>query len=93
MKITVEYKNDFKELPKIEWAKVLGDYSISVKFSDGKKRNVDFKKFLEKSFNPAIKSYLNKRKFKQFQIIDGNLNWNNYDLIFPIEDIYRGRII
>ncbi len=23
---------------------------------------------------------------------DGNLNWNDYDLIFPISDLYSGQI-
>jgi len=35
---------------------------------------------------------LDERKFKEFQIIDGNLNWNDYDLIFPIYDLYQGRV-
>jgi hypothetical protein len=33
---------------------------------------------------------LDESKFKQFLILDGNLNWNDYDLIFPIADLYQG---
>jgi len=36
--------------------------------------------------------YLDESKFKEYKIIDGNLNWNDYDMIFPIEDLYQGRV-
>ncbi len=31
--------------------------------------------------------------FKGFEIIDGNLDWNNFDLCFPIMDLYQNEII
>ncbi|MDP4579129.1 MAG: DUF2442 domain-containing protein, partial [Saprospiraceae bacterium] len=61
-------------------------------FNDGVCKLVDFKLFLENSSHPAIKKYLDEFKFKQFLILDGNLNWNDYDLIFPIADLYQGII-
>jgi hypothetical protein len=33
-----------------------------------------------------------QNKFKNFKIIDGNLNWNDYDLIFPVADLHEGKI-
>jgi hypothetical protein len=51
---------------------------------------VDFKLFLESSSHPSIKKYLDETKFQQFIITDGNLNWNDYDLIFPIADLHKG---
>ena len=78
--------------PTIESARYIGDFAIRVFFTDGFNRLVDFKPFLETSLRPAIKKYLNKALFKSFEIVDGNLNWNNYDLIFPIADLYQGRI-
>jgi hypothetical protein len=27
-----------------------------------------------------------------YKIVDGNLNWNDYDLIFPIEVLYEGKL-
>jgi hypothetical protein len=53
---------------------------------------VDFKTFLEKSSHPSIKKYLDEDKFKQFKVIEGNLNWNDYELIFPVADLYNGKI-
>jgi hypothetical protein len=94
MKIIVDYKepeSGFKEL-KIDSAKYLSDYTIRIKFSDGSERLVDFKPFLSKSLHLAIKKYLDEKMFRNFSLIDGNLNWNDYDLIFPISDLYNGQI-
>jgi hypothetical protein len=42
--------------------------------------------------HPSIKKYLNEQIFRQFEIIEGNLNWHDYDLIFPIETLHQGKI-
>jgi hypothetical protein len=76
----------------IKKATYLGDYVIRVLFSDKTERAVDFKRFLVKSSHPAIAKYLNEELFKSFRIVHGNLNWNDYDLIFPIDDLYNGKI-
>jgi hypothetical protein len=94
MRIIVEYKDPesgFNQL-KIDSAKYLSDYAIRIKFSDGNEKLVDFKPFLSKSLHPSIKKYLDENKFSSFSLTDGNLNWNDYDLIFPILDLYNGRI-
>lgn len=92
MKISVEYNNAEVQDIKIDSARYLGDFAIRIQFNDGTGRLVDFKPFLMKSLNPSIKKYLNENYFSQFQIVDGNLNWNDYDLIFPIWDLYNGKI-
>jgi hypothetical protein len=61
-------------------------------FNDGLNRVVDFKPFLESSFHPSIWKYLEETLFKQFEIVDGNLNWNDYGMIFPVEDLLKGKI-
>ncbi|MCK5032562.1 MAG: DUF2442 domain-containing protein [Calditrichia bacterium] len=76
----------------IKDANYLGDFALRVKFSDGTEKLIDFKPFLSKSQHPSIKKYLNEVNFKSFKIVEGNLNWNDYDLIFPISDLYRGYI-
>ena len=94
MKILVEYKNSETEfnLLQICAAKYLSDYVMRVIFSDGKEKLIDFKPFLSKSLHPSIQKYLDENKFSNFSLIDGNLNWNDYDLIFPLTDLYNGRI-
>jgi len=79
-------------LIEIDNAKYIGNFAIRIKFNDGVERLVDFKPFLFKSLHPAIKKYLIEEKFKNFKIADGNLNWNDYDLIFPLADLYEGSI-
>jgi len=92
MKI-VEENIDFQvDLIDIRSAKYIGDFAIRVFFSDGFNRLVDFKPFLETSLHPSIRKYLDEDRFKQFEIVDGNLNWNDYDLIFPIGDLYDGKL-
>jgi hypothetical protein len=92
MKITEEYIDYNVDLLGIKAASYIGDYAIRIFFSDGFNRLVDFKPFLEASLHPSIRKYLDEVKFKDYQIVDGNLNWNDYDLIFPIEDLYKGKL-
>ncbi len=94
MRIIVDYKDSdsgFNQL-KIDSAKYLSDYAIRIKFSDGKEKLIDFKPFLSKSLHPSIKKYLDENNFSNFSLTDGNLNWNDYDLIFPLSDLYNGQI-
>ena len=92
MKITeeyIDYNIDFMEIKSVRY---IGDYAIRIFFSDGSDKLVDFKPFLESSVHPSIRKYLDETKFKDYQIVDGNINWNDYDLIFPIEDLIKGKI-
>jgi hypothetical protein len=92
MKISVNYKKTDNTILKVDSAQYLTDFAITIKFSDGTERLVDFKPFLSKSIHPSIKKYADKNYFTNFKIIDGNLNWNDYDLIFPVWDLYNGKI-
>lgn len=93
MKITVDY-NEQKKEEKLEIvsAKYLGDYAIRIYFQDGTERLIDFKPFLTKSLHPSIRKYLDENIFKNFEIKEGNLNWNDYEMIFPVWDLYNGKI-
>jgi hypothetical protein len=94
MKISVDYNNDSSLiLPRITQAKFAGNYSVLLTFSDGEVKKVNFGGFLKKSQHPAIRSYLDEQKFKNFKIENGNIVWGeNWDLIFSIEQLYRGKI-
>ncbi|MDO8724266.1 MAG: DUF2442 domain-containing protein [Syntrophales bacterium] len=73
-------------------ADYLGGYRLCIEFSDGHKQEVDFEPFLRRSAHPEISKYLDPNLFKQFRIVDGQLDWNDYDLCFPLEDLYDGAI-
>ena len=90
MRIVEENIDVPTELIEISSAVFIGDYAIRIIFSDGLSKLVDFKAFLESSAHPSIRKYLDETRFKQFILLDGNLNWNDYDLIFPIADLYKG---
>ncbi|MEN9370801.1 MAG: hypothetical protein RI952_1666 [Bacteroidota bacterium] len=92
MRIVEDYNEVLVDSIEINSAVYIGDYAIRLFFNDGVCKLVDFKSFLENSSHPSIKKYLDESKFKEFLIVDGNLNWNDYDLIFPIADLYQGVI-
>jgi hypothetical protein len=92
MRIVEDYNEVLVDSIEINSADYIGDYAIRLFFNDGVCKLVDFKSFLENSSHPSIKKYLDESKFKEFLIVDGNLNWNDYDLIFPIADLYQGFI-
>lgn len=72
--------------------KYLDEYKLHLIFSDGLERVIDFKDFFNLSLNPMIQKYLDLEKFKKFSFEDGDLQWNDYDLCFPISDLYEGKI-
>ncbi len=92
MKISNLIKDDGKclQVTKVSYAE---GYKIGVVFSDGKNTIVDFDAFLSASRHPEIRKYLDPELFREFKIQDGNLVWNDYDLIFPIEDLYTNDIL
>ena len=67
-------------------------YRLRIEFSDGKISEVDFEPFLRSTKHPGIRRYLQPRRFKQFAITDGVLQWNDFDLVFPMADLYDGVI-
>mgnify|MGYP001791642716 CR=1 FL=1 len=94
MKITEQFTEQQKqESLSITQANYIGDFAIRLFFSNGYQKLVDFKPFLEQATHPAIKKYLDKTLFKTYQIKDGNLDWNDFDLCFPLEDLYTNNLI
>jgi hypothetical protein len=94
MKIIQDHTEiDMPETIEVISAKYERDYDLKISFNDGTVRLIDFKPFLSKSLHPSIKKYQDKNLFRQFKIASGNINWNDFDLIFPIEDLYKGEIL
>lgn len=74
-------------------AEYIKDFKLKVTFSDGTTEHVDFQEFLEKNAHPQFNKYRDPRKFEKFQIERGNIVWGKeWDLIFPIEELYAGHI-
>lgn len=92
MRIVVEKSRGPVMAVKVLKAKYLNDFVLRIHFDDYSERVVDFKPFLSKSIHPEIKKYFKESKFKKFDIVDGNINWSDYELVFPISDLYNGKI-
>lgn len=70
-----------------------GNLSVRLTFSDQTSQVVNIGNFIRQYPHPQYNKYLDERKFCRFKLEDGNIVWGkNWDLIFPIEQLHRGRI-
>ncbi len=74
-------------------ARQLANLSVKLKFNDGTVQEVDFEPFLQNHPHPQYSKYTKPSNFKKFYIENGNIVWRkNWDLMFPIEQLYNGNI-
>ena len=74
-------------------AEDLGNLQVRIFFSDEKSQMVDIGDFIRRNPHPQYNKYLDPKKFKKFTIENGNIVWGkNWDLIFPVEQLYAGCI-
>jgi hypothetical protein len=76
----------------VEKAEYIDDLCLRIHFTNGKKRDVDFAPFLNAHPHPSLIKYQDPKLFKKFTIRSGNLNWNNYEMVFPLEQLLSGKI-
>ena len=78
---------------KVTGAKDLGNHILRITFSDGTEREVSIGDFIRQHPHPQYNKYLDPKKFKKFNIENGNVVWGkNWDLIFPIEQLHAGEL-
>lgn len=65
---------------------------LEIEFSDGEHRIIDFAPFIFSVGHPDYDRYKSEAGFLSFIIEDGNLNWDDYTMIFPVEDLYSGKL-
>ena len=71
-----------------------GNLTVNLTFSDNTTKLVDIGEFIRRHPHPQYNKYLDPKKFNRFIIENGNIVWGkNWDLMFPIEQLYTGRII
>ncbi|MGB5736357.1 MAG: DUF2442 domain-containing protein [Thiohalocapsa sp.] len=73
----------------LEAAEQVGDYRLCLSFSDGHRQEVDFHPFLSHARHPDLRAYLDAERFATFRVEHGHLVWGDYDLCFPVIDLYR----
>lgn len=76
----------------IAHAEYLGEYKIKFTFSDQKEKLIDFYPFLSNARNPMTQKYLDTKLFQDFKIEYGDIVWHDYELCFPIWNLYEGKI-
>jgi len=74
-------------------ASYIKGYQVLLSFSDQSWRVIDFEDFLVKNSHPQYDKYRNTVQFRKFKIENGNLVWGkDWDLIFPVEQLYSGQL-
>lgn len=72
-------------------AEYAGNLSVKIWFDDDTSQIINIGEFIKKHPHPQYNKYLDEKRFKQFKIENGNVVWgNNWDLIFPIDQLYNG---
>jgi hypothetical protein len=77
----------------IKNAEYIKGYKIKLVFSDKKERIINFEPFLKQAQNPMTRKFLDIDEFRKFKIEYGDLIWNDYEMCFPIIDLYEDNIL
>lgn len=77
---------------KVSRAEYLAGYRLQITFDDGTVREIDFEPFLTAARNPMTTKYRDPAAFRGFTVADGDLYWNDYEMCFPNDRLYRGEI-
>ncbi len=59
----------------------------------GKRQTIDFQPFLTSSHHPSVRAFLDPIRFSQFELRHGELVWGDYELCFPIMDLYNNKLL
>jgi len=75
----------------IQQADYISNLTVELKFNNGMVRRIDFTTFLQDHSHPQYNNYFNPLNFKKFYLDHGIIVWGkNWDLIFPVEKLYKG---
>lgn len=74
-------------------AKSIGNLTVELTFNDNTRQCVNVGEFIRQHPHPQYDKYLDEKEFDKFTIDDGNIVWGeDWDLIFPIEQLYEAKI-
>lgn len=68
------------------------DVDVLVAFDGAATSKRYFKPFLAHALHPDIRAWLDPARFATFRLEYGELVWGDYDLCFPVIDLYRNQI-
>ncbi len=73
-------------------AECVGGYKLRLTFSDDHCSVVDFGPFLLAALNDETRQFVDSEKFRSYRLEWGNLVWGDYEMCFPIENLYLGQL-
>ena len=74
-------------------ARPVGNLTVEMRFNDNTIQRVNIGEFIHRHPHPQYDKYLDEQEFEKFTIDDGNIVWGeDWDLIFPIEQLHSGAI-
>ena len=78
---------------RIDKVKYEGDLKVTLVFNDGVAVLIDFGSWIRCNPHPQYNKYLDEQEFLRYTLDDGNIVWGeDWDLIFPIEQLHAGVI-
>jgi len=81
-------KSQMPKAVRIDAAEYLPTCKMKLRFDDGQESLVDLAPFLSQSRHPAVQVYHDLKRFCKYTLEDGFLHWNDFDLVFPMSDLY-----
>jgi len=70
-----------------------GEHCLRLWFDDGSEHSVDFGPFLRKAQHPELRAFLEQNKFRIFRLEHGDLIWGDYEMCFPVADLYANNLV
>lgn len=71
----------------------VGNLTIEMTFNDNSVQRINVGEFIQQHPHPQYDKYLDENEFLKFTLDDGNVVWGeDWDLIFPIEQLHSGAI-
>jgi hypothetical protein len=81
-----------EEIVAIDSAKYLFDFTITISFTNGKTKPVDFLPLFQKYVKGENLIYFSPQEFKKFIVKNGNIYWGeSEDVIFPVNLLLKGK--
>ena len=78
---------------KITAAKCTGNLCVELVFNDNTCQTINVGQFIRLHPHPQYNKYLDEAEFEKFTLDDGNIVWGeDWDLIFPVEQLHSGAI-
>lgn len=82
-----------KKIISIVSAKIVAELTLNITFDDKHSINVNFSDFLNQTKLPDLIKYRKKENFKKFKLVNGNLIWGDYEMMFPLNSLYLNELV